>query len=176
MLMSAVALLAAAPPAGAGGAGERGGRQMDWSSYSRPSREELKKVLTPLQYEVTQEDGTETAYRNEYWDNKKEGIYVDIVSGEPLFSSTDKYDSRSGWPSFTKPLLENSVVEHKDRKLFMVRTEVRSRYGGSHLGHVFADGPAPTQLRYCINSAALRFVPKGRLEEEGYGRFRELFE
>jgi peptide methionine sulfoxide reductase msrA/msrB len=129
-----------------------------------------------MQYEVTQEEGTEPPYRNEYNDNKRQGIYVDIVSGEPLFSSLDKYDSGTGWPSFTRPLEPGNVVEKEDRRLFSVRTEVRSRLAGSHLGHVFNDGPKPTGLRYCMNSAALRFVAKEDLEKEGYGKYRALFE
>lgn len=143
--------------------------------FKKPSAEELKQRLTTLQYEVTQKDGTERPFQNTYWDNKKPGIYVDIVSGEPLFSSTDKYDSQTGWPSFTKPITQNVLVEKQDRKLFMVRTEVRSQLADSHLGHVFSDGPAPTGKRYCINSAALRFVPVEDLEKQNYGQFLSLF-
>ena len=142
---------------------------------TKMSDQELRAKLTPEQYHVTQEDGTEPAFRNEYWDNHRAGIYVDVVSGEPLFSSIDKFDSGTGWPSFTRPLVPKNVVEKKDRSWLMVRTEVRSADAGSHLGHVFNDGPAPTGMRYCINSAALRFIPVDRLEEEGYGEFLSLF-
>ena len=143
---------------------------------NRWSKQELRKKLTPLQYKVTQEEGTEPPFKNEYWDNKKAGIYVDIVSGEPLFSSLDKYKSGTGWPSFTKPLVPENIVTKEDRSFFSVRTEVRSKKGDSHLGHVFDDGPQPTGLRYCMNSASLRFIPVEKLEDEGYGQFLPLFE
>lgn len=142
----------------------------------RPEKNELEERLTPLQYQVVCESGTEQPFQNEYWDNHEPGIYVDIVSGKPLFSSTDKFDSGSGWPSFTRPIDESEIVERGDHSYGMKRTEVRSSAADSHLGHVFPDGPAPTGQRYCINSAALRFIPGERLEEEGYGEFLALFE
>lgn len=164
------------------GSGRAGFLENTWKDqsvkvkYSKPSDEELRRKLTKLQYSVTQQDDTERPFSNEFWDNKKEGIYVDVVSGEPLFSSKDKYDSGTGWPSFSRPLVEENIVEKKDTTLFSVRIEARSASGDSHLGHIFEDGPEATGLRYCMNSASLRFIPVADLEKEGYGEFKALFE
>jgi methionine-R-sulfoxide reductase len=145
------------------------------ATFTKPSTEELRRRLTPEQYHVTQEEGTERPFANEFWDNTHPGLYVDVVSGEPLFSSLDKFDAGCGWPSFTKPVQSTEVTTKTDHRFFMKRTEVRSKIANSHLGHVFDDGPAPTGLRYCINSASLRFIPVERLEAEGYGEYLSLF-
>ncbi len=145
------------------------------TSFKKPSEKDLKKTLSAMQFKVTQKEGTEPPYKNEYDTNKEEGIYVDVVSGEPLFSSKDKFDSGTGWPSFFQTLVKENIVEKEDKGFFGKRTEIRSKYADSHLGHVFTDGPAPTGLRYCMNSAALRFIPKAKLKEAGYGEFEKLF-
>ena len=170
------AFLAATWGAKTSAAPATGARGFDKEAFVKPSDDELKDRLSSMQYSVTQESATERPFANEYWDNKAEGIYVDVVSGEPLFSSLDKFDSGTGWPSFTRALDKHNVVEHDDSTHGMRRVEVRSANADSHLGHLFPDGPAPTGMRYCINSASLRFVPKERLEQEGYGRFLPLFE
>lgn len=173
LALALIGVLASVPRVGVAQDASKGWNPMH---FKKLSDAELKKTLTPLQYDVTQHEGTEPPFRNEYWDNHRAGIYVDVVSGEPLFSSLDKYESGTGWPSFTKPLDAGNVREKVDRSSFMSRTEVRSAHGDSHLGHVFDDGPPPSGLRYCMNSASLRFIPVDRLAAEGYGQYLPLFQ
>ena len=178
LLLALLATVAAAGPRASAQAPARSvnrDRTMT-TPFHKPSDTDLQKKLTPLQYRVTQHEGTEPAFRNEYWDNHEAGIYVDVVSGEPLFSSLDKYDSGTGWPSFTRPLVPENIKTKSDRMLGMVRTEVRSAHADSHLGHVFDDGPRPTGLRYCMNSASMRFIPVSQLAAEGYGEYVKLFQ
>ena len=177
LALTATVAAAAAPRASAQASARSVNRDRTMTtSFQKPSDTELQKTLSPMQYRVTQHEGTEPAFRNEYWDNHEAGIYVDIVSGEPLFSSLDKYDSGTGWPSFTRPLVPENIKTKSDRMLGMVRTEVRSAHADSHLGHVFDDGPRPTGLRYCMNSASMRFIPVSQLAAQGYGEYVKLFQ
>jgi methionine-R-sulfoxide reductase len=177
LALLATVAAAAAPRASAQSAARSVNRDRKVTTpFKKPSDSELQKELSPMQYRVTQHEGTEPAFRNEYWDNHEAGIYVDVVSGEPLFSSLDKYDSGTGWPSFTRPLVPENIKTKTDRTLGMARTEVRSAHADSHLGHLFDDGPRPTGLRYCMNSASMRFIPVRELAAQGYGEYLKLFQ